>query len=343
MKCTLHNLGCKVNSYETEAMRQLLEAAGYEIVEFGSETADVYIINTCTVTNIADRKSRQMLHKAKKDNPNAVVVAAGCYVQEAGEKLLADEAVDIIVGNNRKGQIVEVLEEYFKGRNIDNSFIDINKTREYENLEINASLAHTRAYIKIQDGCNQFCTYCIIPFARGRVRSRKIEDIIDEVRKLAESGCHEIVVTGIHLSSYGLDFDNTESVLGQTIYEKDGCNITVSEIDNTDEGYVRISFEATGNYDDTKKEGSFISPVIALPDEENKWRIINSLPEVAPAEEYRCSFASRTCEYEKLINRFSIYVTKISFLDSEKEADDANRIVTIRFSNLWEMKWHKKS
>lgn len=139
------------------------------------------------------------------------------------------------------------------------------------------------------------------------------------------------------------DFDNAESVLGQTIYEKDGCNITVSEIDNTDEGYVRISFEATGNYDDTKKEGSFISPVIALPDEKNKWRIINSLPEVAPAEEYSCSFASRTCEYEKLTNRFSIYVTKISFLDSEKEADDMDRIVTIRFSNLWEMKWHKKA
>lgn len=210
MKCTLHNLGCKVNSYETEAMRQLLEAAGYEIVEFGSETADVYIINTCTVTNIADRKSRQMLHKAKKDNPNAVVVAAGCYVQEAGEKLLADEAVDIIVGNNRKGQIVEVLDEYFKGRNIDDSFIDINKTKEYEKLEINASLSHTRAYIKIQDGCNQFCTYCIIPFARGRVRSRSLEDIVGEVEKLAKSGCHEIVVTGIHLSSYGLDFDNTE-------------------------------------------------------------------------------------------------------------------------------------
>ncbi len=210
MKCTLHNLGCKVNSYETEAMRQLLEAAGYEIVEFGSETADVYIINTCTVTNIADRKSRQMLHKAKKDNPNAVVVAAGCYVQEAGEKLLADEAVDLIVGNNRKGQIVEVLDEYFKGRNIEDSFIDINKTKEYEKLEINASLSHTRAYIKIQDGCNQFCTYCIIPFARGRVRSRSLDDIMSEVKKLADSGCHEIVVTGIHLSSYGLDFDNTE-------------------------------------------------------------------------------------------------------------------------------------
>lgn len=222
MKCTLHNLGCKVNSYETEAMRQLLEAAGYEIVEFGSETADVYIINTCTVTNIADRKSRQMLHKAKKDNPNAVVVAAGCYVQEAGEKLLADEAVDIIVGNNRKGQIVEVLEEYFKGRNIDNSFIDINKTREYENLEINASLAHTRAYIKIQDGCNQFCTYCIIPFARGRVRSRELPDVLQEIRTLAKSGYREVVLTGIHLSSYGVD--NGESLLHliEAVHELEG-------------------------------------------------------------------------------------------------------------------------
>lgn len=209
MKCTLHNLGCKVNSYETEAMRQLLEAAGYDIVEFGKETADVYIINTCTVTNIADRKSRQMLHKAKKDNPNAVVVAAGCYVQEAGEKLLEDSAVDIIVGNNKKGQIVEVLDEYFKGRDTD-SFVDINKTKEYERLAISGSEIHTRAYIKIQDGCNQFCTYCIIPFARGRVRSRSLEDIMAEVNKLAESGCHEIVITGIHLSSYGLDFDNTE-------------------------------------------------------------------------------------------------------------------------------------
>lgn len=209
MKCTLHNLGCKVNSYETEAMRQLLEAAGYDIVEFGKESADVYIINTCTVTNIADRKSRQMLHKAKKDNPNAVVVAAGCYVQEAGEKLLEDSAVDIIVGNNKKGQIVEVLDEYFKGKDTD-SFIDINKTKEYERLAISGSEIHTRAYIKIQDGCNQFCTYCIIPFARGRVRSRSIEDIMSEVNKLAESGCHEIVITGIHLSSYGLDFDNTE-------------------------------------------------------------------------------------------------------------------------------------
>lgn len=221
MKCALHNLGCKVNSYETEAMKQLLVKAGYEIVEFGREPADIYIINTCTVTNIADRKSRQMLHKAKKENPNAVVAAAGCYVQEAGEQLLKDSCVDLIVGNNKKGSIVELLEEYFakNGKNVYRAeaskedisgFIDINSTKEYERLEISESTAHTRAYIKIQDGCNQFCTYCIIPFARGRVRSRELKDILSEVHKLADSGCHEVVVTGIHLSSYGLDFEDRE-------------------------------------------------------------------------------------------------------------------------------------
>lgn len=222
MKCALHNLGCKVNSYETEAMKQLLVKAGYEIVEFGREPADIYIINTCTVTNIADRKSRQMLHKAKKENPDAVVAAVGCYVQEAGEQLLKDSCVDLIVGNNKKGSIVELLEEYLtkngknrKGKeapeeNDVSGFIDINRTKEYERLEICESSSHTRAYIKIQDGCNQFCTYCIIPFARGRVRSRELKDILSEVHKLADSGCHEVVVTGIHLSSYGLDFDNRE-------------------------------------------------------------------------------------------------------------------------------------
>ena len=138
------------------------------------------------------------------------------------------------------------------------------------------------------------------------------------------------------------DFDNPESVLGQTIYEKDGNRIVVSEIDGADKSYVRISFEAIGSYDDTKKEGSFISPVIALPEEENRWRIIDSLPRVVPAEEYSCSFASRTCEYEKLTNRFSIYVKKVSLLENKEEVGDTDRTVTIRFSNLWEMKWHKK-
>ena len=226
-KAALHNLGCKVNAYETEAMQHLLEEAGYEIVPF-TQKADVYVINTCSVTNMADRKSRQMLHKAKKDNPNAVVVAAGCYVQEAGEKLLEDSAVDIIVGNNKKGQIVEVLDEYFKGKDTD-SFIDINKTKEYERLAISGSEIHTRAYIKIQDGCNQFCTYCIIPYARGRVRSRKLENIINEVKRLADNGYKEIVLTGIHLSSYGIDIQD-ENVSLMDVIEEIGKNDGIKRI-----------------------------------------------------------------------------------------------------------------
>lgn len=208
-KAAVHNLGCKVNAYETEAMQQLLEEAGYEIVPFG-EKADVYLINTCTVTNIADRKSRQMLHKARKMNPDAVVVAAGCYAQTDTENLKKDGAVDLILGNNQKRQIVEVLEKYEKERKKELHVIEINKTREYEELSISHTAEHVRAYIKVQDGCNQFCTYCIIPYARGRVRSRRTDEIIDEVKTLAAKGYQEVVLTGIHLSSYGVDFKDQE-------------------------------------------------------------------------------------------------------------------------------------
>ncbi|WP_312431752.1 tRNA (N(6)-L-threonylcarbamoyladenosine(37)-C(2))-methylthiotransferase MtaB [Lacrimispora sp.] len=224
-KAALHNLGCKVNSYETEAMQQLLENAGYEIVPF-AEGADVYIINTCSVTNIADRKSRQMLHRAKKMNPEAVVVAAGCYVQAAGEELKKDEAVDLVVGNNKKTELVSILEDYFAQRKRpeeDITFsqtaapdetvetvIDINDTMEYENLSIDKISDHTRAFIKVQDGCNQFCSYCIIPYTRGRVRSRKPDEVVEEVKRLTTSGYQEIVLTGIHLSSYGKDFPEEE-------------------------------------------------------------------------------------------------------------------------------------
>lgn len=206
-KAALHNLGCKVNAYETEAMQQLLEEAGYEIVPF-QEKADVYVINTCSVTNIADRKSRQMLHRAKKMNPAAVVVAAGCYVQAAGEELKKDAAIDVIIGNNRKKDLVPLLDEYFAGKHVEeDSLIDIGKTREYEALHINKIADHTRAFIKIQDGCNQFCSYCIIPYTRGRVRSRKPEEIMEEIKGLVDKGYREVVLTGIHLSSYGLDLD----------------------------------------------------------------------------------------------------------------------------------------
>ena len=205
-RVALHNLGCKVNAYEIEAMQQLLEEAGYEIVPF-EPGADIYVINTCTVTNIADRKSRQMLHKAKKMNPEAIVVATGCYVQTGGDKLEKDEAIDLVLGNNQKINIVEALAEYAENKPGHGSHvIKINQTKEYEDLSIDHTAEHVRAYIKVQDGCNQFCTYCIIPYARGRVRSRNIESVLKEVRSLAEKGYKEVVLTGIHLSSYGVDF-----------------------------------------------------------------------------------------------------------------------------------------
>ncbi len=203
-KACVHNLGCKVNSYEAQAMEQLLEKAGYEIVPF-QPGADVYVINTCSVTNIADRKSRQMLHRAKKMNPDAIVVAAGCYAQTAGDAVCEDGTVDLVLGNNRKKNLVEALEEYRKKRNPVSDRIEIGKTGEYERLRIYSASEHVRAFVKVQDGCSQFCSYCIIPYARGRVRSREIPDALAEIRNLADRGYCEIVLTGIHLSSFGTD------------------------------------------------------------------------------------------------------------------------------------------
>lgn len=219
-KAALHNLGCKVNAYETEAMQQMLEKAGYEIVPF-APGADVYVINTCTVTNIADRKSRQMLHKAKKMNPHAIVVAAGCYVQAAKEDLEVDDAIDIVIGNNRKKELVEILREYEQSHK-EEFVIDVNHTGEYEELSISRTAEHTRAYIKVQDGCNQFCSYCIIPYARGRVRSRELEDVLTEVKELAVNGYQEVVLTGIHLSSYGIDRGTTLMDLILAVHEIHG-------------------------------------------------------------------------------------------------------------------------
>lgn len=202
----IHNLGCKVNSYEAESMEQMLDKAGFTIVPFDENVAaDIYIINTCSVTNIADRKSRQMLHKAKKMNPDAIVIAAGCYVQADSEKLDKDSSVDMIIGNNKKINIVEAIAEYDKNHGNHILMEDLSVKQPYEELEIEQVNEHTRAYIKIQDGCNQFCSYCIIPYTRGRIRSRELTDIIAEVERLAKKGYKEVVLTGIHLSSYGID------------------------------------------------------------------------------------------------------------------------------------------
>lgn len=208
----LHNLGCKVNAYEMDVMRQDLQQNGYHIVPF-DQKADIYIVNTCTVTNIADRKSRQMLHRAKKQNPDAVVVAVGCYVQSSAQTGGMQDAsgVDLVIGNNRKGDIVRILDEFLASQSAQDTVIDIASEKEYEDLQLREVSEHTRAYMKIQDGCNQFCAYCSIPYARGRVRSRKAESALREAQRLAENGCREVVLTGIHLSSYGLDFLNVRS------------------------------------------------------------------------------------------------------------------------------------
>lgn len=215
----LHNLGCKVNGYETDVMQQMLQERGYKIVPF-DERADIYIVNTCTVTNVADRKSRQMLHRARKKNPEAVVVAVGCYVQTGKEEALKDESIDLMIGNNRKKDLIPILEEFLADREAKSktlegrTVIDINHTKEYESMMLQRTAEHTRAFIKIQDGCNQFCTYCVIPYARGRVRSRSEEEIIGEVTNLARHGYQEVVLTGIHISSYGLDFDGIGNISG---------------------------------------------------------------------------------------------------------------------------------
>ena len=214
VKIAFLTLGCKVNSYETEAMQALLVEAGAKLVEF-SEIADIYVINTCSVTNMADRKSRQMLHRAKKKNPNALVVAAGCYAQTAEEDAMKETGVDIVIGNNQKKHIVEIISSHMAG--VENRRLEIGKETEYENLSLATQVEHTRAYIKIQDGCNQFCSYCIIPYARGRIRSRKEEEIFLEVTRLAEAGYQEIVLTGIHLSSYGMPAEEGKQPLLELI------------------------------------------------------------------------------------------------------------------------------
>lgn len=207
-------LGCKVNQYETDAMVELLENVGYEVVSF-QEDVDFYIINTCSVTNMAERKSRQMIHRAKKKHPKSTIVAVGCYVQTAAEELKKEYAVDLLIGNNKKKDIVSILEDYKKDRENTETVIDIAHTKEYEELHIEKTMEHTRVYVKIQDGCNQFCSYCLIPYTRGRVRSRAKTEILDEVQNLAKNGYQEIVLTGIHISSYGQDLesDNLESLL----------------------------------------------------------------------------------------------------------------------------------
>ena len=345
--CTL---GCKVNQYETDAMRGSFEAEGYEVQEFSQE-ASVYVINTCTVTNMADRKSRQMMHRAKKKNPDGIIVAVGCYVQAAKEQLEEDTLIDLVIGNNMKSQVVQIVEQYIQDNrhteDRDAYVADIAHSHEYETMHIETVSEHTRAYIKIQDGCNQFCSYCIIPYARGRVRSRKMEDILQEVRNLTANGYKEIVLTGIHISSYGLDFEHTADEQEDYGPFKNSALIDLIEALSGIEGFERIRL------------GSLEPRIIT----ENFVRRLCKVPQICP--HFHLSLQSGCDETLKRMNRHyttALYLEKCGILrqyfdrpalttdvivgfpgETEEEFAQTERFLeTVHFSDMHIFKYSKR-
>lgn len=345
--CTL---GCKVNQYETDAMRGSFEAEGYEVKEFSQE-ASVYVINTCTVTNMADRKSRQMMHRAKKKNPDGIIVAVGCYVQAAKEQLEEDTLIDLVIGNNMKSQVVQIVEQYIQDNrhteDRDAYVADIAHNHEYETMHIETVSEHTRAYIKIQDGCNQFCSYCIIPYARGRVRSRKMEDILQEVRNLTANGYKEIVLTGIHISSYGLDFEHTADEQEDYGPFKNSALIDLIEALSGIEGLERIRL------------GSLEPRIIT----ENFVRRLCKVPQLCP--HFHLSLQSGCDETLKRMNRHyttALYLEKCGILrqyfdrpalttdvivgfpgETEEEFAQTERFLeTVHFSDMHIFKYSKR-
>lgn len=345
--CTL---GCKVNQYETDAMRGSFEAEGYEVKEFSQE-ASVYVINTCTVTNMADRKSRQMMHRAKKKNPDGIIVAVGCYVQAAKEQLEEDTLIDLVIGNNMKSQVVQIVEQYIQDNrhteDRDAYVADIAHSHEYETMHIEMVSEHTRAYIKIQDGCNQFCSYCIIPYARGRVRSRKMEDILQEVRNLTANGYKEIVLTGIHISSYGLGFEHTADEQEDYGPFKNSALIDLIEALSGIEGLERIRL------------GSLEPRIIT----ENFVRRFCKVPQICP--HFHLSLQSGCDETLKRMNRHyttALYLEKCGILrqyfdrpalttdvivgfpgETEEEFAQTERFLeTVHFSDMHIFKYSKR-
>ena len=345
--CTL---GCKVNQYETDAMRGSFEAEGYEVKEFSQE-ASVYVINTCTVTNMADRKSRQMMHRAKKKNPDGIIVAVGCYVQAAKEQLEEDTLIDLVIGNNMKSQVVQIVEQYIQDNrhteDRDAYVADIAHSHEYETMHIETVSEHTRAYIKTQDGCNQFCSYCIIPYARGRVRSRKMEDILQEVRNLTANGYKEIVLTGIHISSYGLDFEHTADEQEDYGPFKNSALIDLIEVLSGIEGLERIRL------------GSLEPRIIT----ENFVRRLCKVPQICP--HFHLSLQSGCDETLKRMNRHyttALYLEKCGILrqyfdrpalttdvivgfpgETEEEFAQTERFLeTVHFSDMHIFKYSKR-
>lgn len=221
-KIAFTTLGCKVNLYDSEAMAELFAEKGYEIADF-DEVADIYVINTCTVTNFGDKKSRQMIRRARRRNPDSIIVATGCYAQVSPETVAGIDGINIVIGTKDRSKVVEIVENYRAEQGVLNAVSDIKGEKEFERLKVSKLKDRTRAYIKIQEGCNRYCSYCIIPYARGPVRSRKPEDIMDEVKALARNGFKEVVLTGIHVASYGIDLGNiTLADIIKMVHEVDG-------------------------------------------------------------------------------------------------------------------------
>lgn len=293
-KVSFYTLGCKVNQYETEAMIELFLKANYEIVD-PDDYADVYVINTCTVTNLSDKKSRQFIRKSKNKNNEAVIAVVGCYSQVSPEQIENIEEVDVILGTDNRNKIVEICEEFMNNKERVNLVNDIMKVKEFEELKIDDVEGKTRAFIKVQDGCNQYCSYCIIPYARGSIRSRKVESIVEEVKRLASAGFKEVVLTGIHIASYGKDLGETRLIdLIEEIHDVSGLE------------RIRLgSLEPTLITDDFMKRLSRLKKVC------NHFHL--SLQSGSDSVLKRMNRKYTTDEYKKIVELIRSYMTDVAF------------------------------
>lgn len=329
MKVGIYSLGCKVNLYESEFIETKLKESKYEIVDF-DDIADIYIINTCSVTNESDRKSRKIINEAKRRNPNAIIVAMGCYTQLFGK----DTEADIVIGNKDKSKIIELLEKYQKENKPYKKIYDLMKDTPFENMEINHFENHTRAFVKIQDGCNAFCSYCIIPYTRGNPRSKKESDVIEEVTKLVENGYKEIVLTGIHTGRYGIDLENTdlETLLRKLVKIPNIYRIRLSSIEIN---------EVTDGILDLMKENKIIASHLHIPLQSGCNKILKLMNRKYDLK----YFLDRIKEIKKYRSDLSITTDLIVGFPGETEEDFKETIDTlnkIKFTKIHTFPYSKR-
>ncbi|MDI3310593.1 MAG: tRNA (N(6)-L-threonylcarbamoyladenosine(37)-C(2))-methylthiotransferase MtaB [Thermoanaerobacterium sp.] len=326
-------LGCKVNQYETEAMAEIFKSSGYDVVDF-DKYADVYVINTCTVTGRGDMKSRQEIRKAKKINPDSVIAVVGCYSQVASNEVMNLPEVNVVLGTKNKGEIVKLVEKATIDKKV-NAVEDVFKDKKFEELKISAQEGHTRAYLKIQDGCNQYCTYCIIPYARGPIRSRKPDDILDEVKRLRDNGYKEVVLTGIHVASYGKDLENANL-------------LDIIKMIHEIEGIERIRMSSV---EPTFLTEDFVREVSLLPKFCRHYHI--SLQSGSDSVLKRMGRRYTTSEYKKIVERVRKYIKDVAITtdimvgfpgETEKEFSETYKFAKdIEFSKMHVFKYSRRA